>query len=112
MRLIISIVLISIVFANDEKMSELENVQVLPYTKKADIMKYMKKTVSKELGVKCNFCHNIREYSSDEIEHKLVAREMMRMVLNINENTFKPMKRDEISCWVCHRGQKHPELLK
>ena len=34
MRLFICIVLISIVFAEDEKKSELKNVQVLSYTKK------------------------------------------------------------------------------
>ena len=112
MRLLMCIVLISIVFAEDEKKSELKNVHVLTYTKKAEIMNYMKKTVAKELGVKCIYCHNIKDYASDEKEKKVAAREMMHMVMHINKNTMKPMELHEISCWVCHRGQKHPEHLK
>ncbi len=111
MRLFICIVLISIVFAEDKIKSELKNVRVLPFTKKAEIMKYMKKTVTKELGVKCNFCHNIKNFSSDENAHKLVAREMMSMVMNINKNTMRPLELHEVSCWVCHRGQKHPDHI-
>lgn len=109
MRLTIIMILTSILFAEDEKKSELKNVQVLSYTKKTEIMKYMKKTVAKELGVKCIFCHNIRDYSSDEKEKKVAAREMMRMVMHINKNTMQPMELHEVSCWVCHRGLKHPD---
>ena len=76
------------------------------------IMNYMKKTVAKELGVKCIYCHNLKDYASDEKEKKVAAREMMRMVMHINKNTMKPMELHEVSCWVCHRGQKHPEHLK
>jgi len=60
MRLLMCILIISSAFAEDKIKSELKNVRVLPFTKKAEIMKYMKKTVTKELGVKCNFCHNIK----------------------------------------------------
>lgn len=109
MRVFIIVFLFSFVCAEEEKKSELKNVNVLPYTKKSEIMKYMKKTVTKELGVKCNFCHNIRDYSSDENEHKIVAREMMKMVMNINQNTMKPLGMHEVSCWVCHRGNEHPD---
>ena len=51
MRFLMITFLISFVLAEDIKKSELKNVQVLSYTKKADIMKYMKNTVTKELGV-------------------------------------------------------------
>ncbi len=111
MKKIIILCLFSSLIAQDKPKSELKNVTVLPYTKKSEIMKYMKKTVSKELGVKCSFCHNVRDYSSDENSHKIVAREMMRMVMNINETTMKPLKMHEVSCWVCHRGNEHPDHL-
>ena len=109
MRFLMITFLISFVLAEDIKKSELKNVQVLSYTKKADIIKYMKNTVTKELGVKCKFCHNIRDYASDENEKKVAAREMMRMVMHINKNTMQPMGIHEVSCWVCHRGQEHPD---
>lgn len=109
MRLMFYIILITSIFAEDEKKSELKNVQILSYTKKAEIMNFMKKSVAKDLGVKCNYCHNIKDYASDEKEHKLVAREMMRMVKDININTMQPLGLHEASCWVCHQGKKHPD---
>ena len=63
---------------------EFENVQVLPFESKKEMMKYMKKTVSKSLGVKCKYCHNLKDYADDRNPHKLVAREMMRMVEAMN----------------------------
>lgn len=110
MRIFGILMILSLLFC-DEK-SELKNVKVLPFKTKADIMKYMKLSVAGELGVKCTFCHNMNDYSSDENEHKLVARKMMQMVVNINENTMKPLKKHEISCWTCHREQKQPEHKK
>jgi hypothetical protein len=109
LRLMLCIALISSIFAEDEKKSELKNVQVLSYTTKAEIMKFMKKSVTKELGVKCNYCHNIKDYASDEKEQKIVSREMMRMVKHINTTTMKPLGLHEVSCWVCHQGKKHPD---
>lgn len=97
------------IYGNGIPQSELKNVQVLPFTSKSEIQSFMKKTVASELGVKCNFCHNITDYSSDEKENKIVAREMMKMVKYINSNTLKPLKLHEISCWNCHRGKAELE---
>ena len=43
------------------------------------------KVVSKELGVKCNFCHVTSDYSNDKKDMKKVAREMMLMTMNANK---------------------------
>lgn len=103
---------------------ELKNVQVLPYKTKKEIFPYMKNTVAKSLGVKCKFCHNIKDHSIDENPHKLVAREMMKMVNSINVRMKSiwevaqnaGMKyQDEvpiIECWVCHRGKTEPEFKR
>ena len=88
--------------------SELKNVKVLPYTKKRDLVKYMKSVVVPELGVKCSFCHNLSDYSSDEKGHKKIAREMMAMTMDANK-TMNDLNFHEISCWVCHRGNNHPQ---
>lgn len=89
--------------------SELKNVQVLPYKTKRELVKFMKTVIAPELGVKCNFCHNLTDYSSDEKDNKKVARQMMAMVKQSNK-TMKDLNFHEISCWVCHRGNEHPEL--
>ena len=51
---------------------ELKNVKVLPFKKKRELVNYMK-IVSKELGVKCSFCHIPNDYSSDKKANKTVA---------------------------------------
>ena len=63
--------------------SELKNVKVLPFKKKRELVNYMK-IVSKELGVKCSFCHIPNDYSSDKKANKTVAREMILMTQNAN----------------------------
>jgi len=37
-----------------------------------------------------------------------VARKMMAMVNTANQ-TMNELNFHEISCWVCHRGNEHPE---
>lgn len=88
--------------------SELKNVQVLPFTVKKEIIQYMKKVIAPGLGVKCKFCHNPMDFSSDKNEPKVVAREMMKMVTKINQDTMTKLKFREVSCFVCHRGEKYP----
>lgn len=97
-------------FLSGQNKNELKNVKVLPFTKKKEIVKYMKKVVAPELGVKCKFCHNLMDFSSDKKEHKVVAREMMKMVSNINRLTMANLKFDDISCFICHQGKKEPVL--
>ena len=94
-----------------------KNLQVLNFDSIRDIKKYMN-TVAKDLGVKCSYCHDIRNKSKDT-EHKIIARDMMKMQRAINERLLliesDSLKNNEIqpqiSCWTCHRGSKHPELL-
>ena len=55
------------------------------------------------------YINKIEYYLPPQKEKKVAAREMMRMVMHINENTMQPMGIHEVSCWVCHRGQEHPD---
>jgi len=41
-------------------------------------------------------------------QHKFIARDMMSMVKQINEDFMTPMKVDAITCWTCHRGSTAP----
>jgi len=73
------------------------------------------------LGVKCDFCHarskdnpKHLDFASDEKEHKLVARDMMKMTNKINKKYFKEHEGNDniaaIQCATCHNGNKKPEL--
>jgi hypothetical protein len=101
-----------------------DNVQVLPFQSKKEMMKYMKKTVSKSLGVKCKYCHNIKDYSDDSNPHKLIAREMMRMVETMNthlDSAFVVASKagmkhipdiPKVDCWMCHHSSTEVEFKK
>ena len=95
-----------------------KNLQVLEFESVRDLKKYMKK-IQKDLGVKCKFCHDINDKSIDT-PHKKIAREMMKMQLDLNKRFFTQigdslLKHEntlQISCWTCHRGSKEPQLIR
>lgn len=75
------------------------------------------------LGVRCHFCHAGEEgtpfdktdFASDERRSKKVARQMMRMVQEINARLDtipeRPSAKVEVTCRTCHRGVSRPVPL-
>jgi len=65
--------------------------------------------MSASLGVKCNFCHvsNEADFDKDGKEEKDIARQMIKMTLAINKDSFGG--RQEVSCNTCHQGHSHPQ---
>ena len=112
-RFIISIVIILSICTG-----QLKNLQVLDFKSERDLKKYMK-TIGKDLGVKCTFCHDLNNKSIDT-DHKLIAREMMKMQQDLNKYVFAQIGDSllhskntlRISCWTCHRGSKEPQLVR
>ena len=97
---------------------QLKNLQVLDFESERELKKYMK-TIGKGLGVKCTFCHDINDKSIDT-DHKKIAREMMRMQMDLNKSFFALLgdslhmheEMTQISCWTCHRGTKEPQTVR
>ena len=87
---------------------ELKNQKVLSFETKKAIMDYMKKEIAPSLGVKCSFCHNVRDFASDENKHKEITRQMITMTNSINKNTMTPLAYEPINCWTCHQGNTDP----
>jgi hypothetical protein len=99
----------------------LENVEVMdPLMRLEDARRYMIR-FNEALGVQCRDCHDLRDFASDEKELKLVAREMMKMEIEINETFFPAAEGAKgaeaaegakavqaVTCWTCHRGQRIP----
>ena len=88
-----------------------KNVQVLTDLSMDELKDYMAE-VTEHIGVeKCTFCH-VRDKSSDEVQHKVVARTYMKLVKELNEGFFKD-KDEKVTCFTCHRGNKevvnHPD---
>jgi len=86
-----------------------KNIKVLsglPDSQLVPVMNFM----SASLGVRCNYCHVNTEgkwdFVSDAKPEKNMAREMIKMVLAVNKDTFRG--NTEVSCFTCHRGRTNP----
>ena len=101
----------------------LVNVKVFPRTTPVMEVVGAMRNVAFGLGVRCQFCHVGEEglalerfdFASDEKRTKLVARQMMRMVQEINQRldtipgrTNPPV---QVTCSTCHRGLSRPVPL-
>jgi hypothetical protein len=66
-----------------------------------DAMMYMRAS----LGVQCEHCHDDKDWSLDTKEEKRTARQMIRMVREINRQLGDDLA---VSCYTCHRGRARP----
>ncbi|HEV8588362.1 MAG TPA: c-type cytochrome [Pyrinomonadaceae bacterium] len=66
------------------------------------------------MGRRCNFCHVNNQgqwdYPSDAKPEKNTAREMIKMVMEVNKTTGR-LNLDTVSCYTCHRGRNSPQSL-
>ena len=101
----------------------LRNTRVIPHsTPVIDVIGTMRNFAG-DLGVRCQFCHVGKEgeplerfdFAADEKRTKLVAREMMRMVQQINSRLDTLPGRAagglQVTCATCHRGVSRPVPL-
>lgn len=97
------------------------NLKVLPKDISDEKLDSIMKTYTVGLGVDCKFCHSpvigfpdSLDYVSDKEPMKENARDMMRMVIEINSKYFyfdrtqRPEYLHTISCKNCHLGQPLP----
>ena len=111
------------------------NLQVLPHDISRDELLAVMRGFTRSLGVKCNHCHVVTattpkeelDFPSDAKEEKRVARVMVRMTRQINEEWLERVEEAEghedeaaapsaepaqprVACWTCHRGKTEPEM--
>lgn len=89
-----------------------KNIKVLtglPQSQLIPVMNYF----AASMGRRCNFCHVNNQgqwdFASDAKGEKNTAREMIKMVLEINKTNFKG--NTEVSCYTCHRGRNNPQSI-
>lgn len=100
-----------------------KNLQVLPKDWPGTRLRPVMMAFSRALGVRCSYCHKGEEgkplstynFASDENPNKNRAREMLRMLNDIEEhlNKLEPSgdKRVNMWCHTCHRGRPRPMTL-
>ena len=100
-----------------------KNLKVLPQDISKDSLDLLMKNYAMSLGVKCSHCHspsktNPRklDFADDSKIEKDIARGMITMTNDLNENYFKPHFPEPIpqqvyvvNCVMCHRGTVNPE---
>ncbi|HKY04044.1 MAG TPA: c-type cytochrome [Blastocatellia bacterium] len=91
---------------DQEKTTEqvFKNIQVLKGLPASQLQPIMA-ILTASLGVRCNHCHT-NQFDKDDRPAKQAARRMMRMVLDLNKETFSG--KDAVNCYTCHRGQPKP----
>lgn len=101
----------------------LVNVKVIPKSTPVQEVIGAMRNITFALGVRCQFCHLGEEgqplarfdFASDEKRTKQVAREMMRMVQDINRRLDSLPGRTatglQVACVTCHRGISRPVPL-
>jgi hypothetical protein len=98
------------------------NLQVLQALPEAQLFPLMN-LIAESLGVQCDYCH-VQEkpdlaktpsnvggwvWDRDDKPAKRTAREMMRMVIDLNTTRFKG--ESLVSCHTCHRGSTRPARI-
>jgi len=102
------------------------NVKVIPKNTPPIQVVGIMRNFAGALGVRCQFCHVGQEgmplaqfdFAKDEKRTKLVARQMMRMVEEINHRVdtlpghYEQTSHVEVTCATCHRGVSRPMPLE
>lgn len=80
---------------------EFKNLKVLgdvPANQVIPAMRY----ITSALGVQCQYCHDTKNFANDDKAPKVRARDMMTMMLALDNNTFHGHRM--VTCYTCHRG--------
>ena len=88
--------------------SVFKNIQVLKGIPSDQLIPTMK-FITASLGVECNYCHVPEHFEKDDKKPKQIARDMMRMMLTIDKNSFAGFR--EVTCYSCHRGSLKPKAV-
>lgn len=57
----------------------------------------------------CAFCHNPRDFASDEKYTKITSRRMLEMTRHINSEYKAHVQGTGVTCYSCHRGNNVPK---
>jgi hypothetical protein len=89
---------------------EFKNLKVLPQDIQRKELMGLMRTMSRSLGVRCNFCHVMepeRDFVADTPK-KETARTMLRMVNALNTQYLTWQTAPKATCYMCHRGNHVP----
>jgi tetratricopeptide (TPR) repeat protein len=113
-----------------------KNLQVLPKDMPRQQVNAVMNSMNAALGVRCEHCHSADpnapaptpgagggrggpplDFAADTKDEKKIAREMLKMVMDINGKYLTLIgrtigDRDKVSCETCHHGLVRPQTLR
>jgi len=102
-----------------------KNLKVLPKDVSHDELLATMRMFTRALGVRCAYCHvdtngdvKPEDFQKDDKPTKRIAREMLRMVKDINENYIGYLETQDktqpasVKCFTCHHGVAKPRTLQ
>lgn len=117
---LVAMVALSLAFTKQEDPTY-KNLKILPKDITKEQLDSVMHHFTASLNVKCNFCHVRNEeakawdFASDDNKHKLVARDMMKMMDKINDKYFNVTGAKKsldaqlmVTCYTCHHGSTDP----
>ncbi len=104
------LMLVAILMLSAAARAEQKNVKLLSGMSDIELQRTMN-FMRASLGVHCDFCHVVAketgwDFASDEKQPKRMARHMIEMVGQINQQNFEG--NPVVSCNTCHRGSTKP----
>ncbi len=63
--------------------------------------------ISRQLGVTCNACHDVKNFRNTSMKAWRTAKEHMNIVDLLNSRGFT--KGPRVDCYMCHRGKAIPD---
>ena len=87
-----------------------QNVQVLGDLSVAEFARVMV-AITEWVAPKdqaCAYCHGGADLANDDLYTKVVARRMLQMNRDINQNWTQHVQQTGVTCYTCHRGQPVP----
>ena len=65
--------------------------------------------MSRQLGVTCNHCHDVKNFKDPKLDNFKIAKDHMRIVDLLNAQGFTGKKAPKADCFMCHRGKSMPD---
>ena len=65
--------------------------------------------ISGQLGVTCQYCHDVNNFRSSQKLPFKIAKDHMRVTQMLNERGFKG--KPAVTCYMCHKGTAKPDYL-